>query len=34
MSAFSFIELLNELDKRDKTRGLPSILPLFRNDLL
>ena len=26
-----FIELINELPKRDKMRGLPSILSLFRN---
>ena len=25
--------LLNELGKRDKMRGLPSILSLFRNEL-
>ena len=24
--------LLNELEKRDKMRGLPSILSLFRNE--
>ena len=29
----SFIDLLNELGKRDKMRGLPSILSLFRNEL-
>ena len=28
----SFIVLLNELRKRDKMRGLPSILSLFRNE--
>ena len=27
-----FIELLNKLRKRDKIRGLPSILSLFRNE--
>ena len=26
-----FIDLLNELGKRDNMRGLPSILSLFRN---
>ena len=26
-----FMNLLNKLRKRDKMRGLPSILPLFRN---
>ena len=26
-----FIEFINELGKRDKMRGLPSILSLFRN---
>ena len=26
------LNLLNELGERDKTRGLPSILSLFRND--
>ena len=27
-----FYNLLNELGKRDKMRGLPSILSLFRNE--
>ena len=31
MSAHVLLNLLNELRKRDKTRGLPSILSLFRN---
>ena len=31
MSAHVFLNLLNELGKRDKMRGLPSILSLFRN---
>ena len=32
MSAHVLFNLLNELGKRDKTRGLPSILSLFRNE--
>ena len=28
----SLLKLLNELGKRDKMRGLPSILFLFRNE--
>ena len=32
MSAHVFLNLLNELGKRDKMRGLPSILFLFRNE--
>ena len=32
MSAHVSFDLLNELWKRDKMRGLPSILSLFRND--
>ena len=32
MSAHVLLNLLNELEKRDKTRGLPSILSLFRNE--
>ena len=32
MSAHVLLNLLNELGKRDKMRGLPSILFLFRND--
>ena len=31
MSAHVLLNLLNKLGKRDKTRGLPSILSLFRN---
>ena len=31
MSAHVVLNLLNELGKRDKMRGLPSILSLFRN---
>ena len=33
MSAHVLLILLNELGKRDKRRGLPSILSLFRNEL-
>ena len=32
MSANVLLILLNELGKRDKMRGLPSILSLFRNE--
>ena len=32
MNAHVLLNLLNELGKRDKMRGLPSILSLFRND--
>ena len=32
MSAHGLLNLLNELGKRDKMRGLPSILSLFRNE--
>ena len=32
MSAHVLLHLLNELAKRDKMRGLPSILSLFRNE--
>ena len=32
MSAHVLLKLLNELGKRDKMRGLPSILSLFRNE--
>ena len=32
MSAHSLLNLLNELGKRDKMRGLPSILSRFRNE--
>ena len=31
MSAHILLNILNELGKRDKMRGLPSILSLFRN---
>ena len=33
MSAHVLLNLLNELRKRDKMRGLLSILSLFRNEL-
>ena len=33
MSAHVLLNLLNELGKSDKMRGLSSILPLFRNEL-
>ena len=33
MSAHVLLNLLNELRKRDKMRGLPNILSLFRNEL-
>ena len=32
MGAHIFLNLLNELGKRDKMRGLPSLLSLFRNE--
>ena len=32
MSAHGLLNLLNELGKSDKMRGLPSILSLFRNE--
>ena len=32
MSAHVLLNLLNELGERDKMRGLPSILSLFRNE--
>ena len=32
MSVHVLLNLLNELEKRDKMRGLPSILSLFRNE--
>ena len=32
MSAHVLFNFLNELGKRDKMRGLPSILSLFRNE--
>ena len=34
MSAHNLLNLLNELRKRDKMRGLPSILSLFRNEFI
>ena len=33
MSAHVLLNLLNKLGKRDKMRGLPRILSLFRNEL-
>ena len=33
MSDHVVLNLLNELRKRDKMQGLPSILSLFRNDV-
>ena len=33
MSAHVLLNLLNEWGKRDKMRGLPSILSLFRNKI-
>ena len=33
MSAHVLLNLLNELGKRDKMRGLPNILSLFLNEL-
>ena len=32
MSAHVLLNLLNELRERDKIRGFPSILSLFRNE--
>ena len=32
MSAHVLLDLLNELGKRDKIRGLPSTLSLIRNE--
>ena len=32
MSAHVLLNLLNQLGKRDKMRGLPSILSFFRNE--
>ena len=32
MSAYVLLNLLNELGKRNKMRGLSSILTLFRNE--
>ena len=34
MSAHVLLNLLNELRKRDKMRGLSSILPIFRKSLI
>ena len=34
MSAHVLLNLLNEFGKRDKMRGLPSMLSLFRNELI
>ena len=34
MSAHVLLNLLNKLGKRDKMRGVPSILSLFRNELI
>ena len=34
MSAHVILNLLNELGERDKMRGLPSILSLFRNEFI
>ena len=34
MSAHVLLNLLNELGKRDKMRGLPSILSLFATSLI
>ena len=34
MRAHVILNLLNELGKRDKMRGLPSILSLFRNEFI
>ena len=33
MNAHVLLNLLNELRKRDKMQGLPSILSLFRNEI-
>ena len=33
MSAHVLLNLLNKLEKRNKMRGLPSVLSLFRNKL-
>ena len=32
MSAHVLLNLLNELGKRDKMRGMPSLLAFFRNE--
>ena len=34
MSAHVLLNLLNELEKRDEMRGLPSIISLFRNEFI
>ena len=34
MSAHVLLNLLNELEERDKMRGLPSILSLFRDEFI
>ena len=34
MSAHVLLNLFNELGKRDKMRGLPSILSFFRNEFI
>ena len=34
MSAHVLLNLLNELRKRDKMRGFPSIISLFRNEFI
>ena len=34
MSAHVLLNLLNELRKSDKMRGLPGILSLFRNEFM
>ena len=34
MRAHVLLNSLNELKKRDKMRGLPSILSLFRNEFI
>ena len=34
MSAHVLLNLLNELGKRDKMRGMPSILSLFKTSLI
>ena len=34
MGAHVLLNLLNELGKRDKMRGLPNILSLFRNKFI
>ena len=34
MSAHVLLNLLNKLEERDKMRGLPSILSLFRDEFI